>query len=378
MSATYRAGIIGAGQIGRQHAMGYRGVESVELVAVTEPNDRVRAAVQQEFSIPRAYKDFREMLDREHLDLVSVCTWHLLHEPQTIAAAEYRPKGIICEKPMTVGLASADRMIAACEDRGVKLAIGHQRRFFHSWTKVQELIRDGVIGTPAMVTAKSGEGLLNCGTHVVDAMRYLLGDPETEWVMAAVERKTDRYEREVRIEDCCMGLIRFKTGAQALIQSDLTPEWSVDAYQVRGTDGVLETDSKSVRYVNGQTQGWVEIDTGYDDAWVLQAQEMVSWIEGKTGHRGEARQARQTVEIMMAIYQSARDHEVVRMPMQEQEYPMDLMFTEGKIPVIESGAYDIRAFLAMEPEDRAAYNEMRRQGMRHRDIAEAMKTRHHQ
>lgn len=364
------------GQIGRHHVIGYRGVESVEVVAITEPNERVRAAAQQEFNIPTAYSDFREMLDREHLDFVSVCTWHLLHEPQAVAAAEYRPKAILCEKPMTVGLASADRMIAACEQQDVKLAIGHQRRFFHSWTKARELIQDGVIGTPQMVTAKTGEGLLNCGTHVVDAIRYLLSDPETEWVMGAVERKTDRFEREVRIEDCCLGVIRFKTGAQALIQSDLTPEWAVDDYQVRGTDGVLETTSQAVRYVNGSTQGWVTVETGYDDAWVLQAQELVAWVEGATGHRGEARQARQTVEILMAIYQSARDHEVVRMPMREQGYPIDLMWDEGKIPVAEPGAYDIRAFLAMEPDDRAAYGEMRRQGMRHKDIAEAMKRRH--
>ncbi|MBI4551328.1 MAG: Gfo/Idh/MocA family oxidoreductase [Candidatus Latescibacteria bacterium] len=376
MSARYRAGVIGMGQIGRHHVIGYRGVESVDVVAITEPNERVRTAAQQEFNIPTAYSDVREMLDRERLDFVSVCTWHLLHEPQTVAAAAYRPKAILCEKPMTVGLASADRMIRTCEDRGVRLVIGHQRRFFHSWTKARELIQEGVIGTPQMVTAKTGEGLLNCGTHVVDAIRYLLGDPETEWVMGAVERKTDRFEREVRIEDRCLGVIRFKTGAQALIQSDLTPEWSVDDYQVRGMDGVLETTSQAVRYVNGSTTGWVTVETGYDDAWVLQAQGLVSWVEGATGHRGEARQARQTVEILMALYQSARDHEVVRMPMQEQGYPIDLMWDEGKIPVVEPGAYDIRAFLAMEPDDRAAYGEMRRQGMRHKDIAEAMKRRH--
>ncbi|MBI4531016.1 MAG: Gfo/Idh/MocA family oxidoreductase [Candidatus Latescibacteria bacterium] len=375
MSTTYRAGIIGVGQIGRMHAVGYRGVESVELVAIAEPNERVRRAVQQEYAIPRGYQDFREMLDREHLDLVSVCTWHLLHEPQVVAAAEYRPKGILCEKPMTVSLGSADRMIAACEERGIKLAIGHQRRFYHSWTKAREVIGEGVIGTPLMVTVKSGEGLLNCGTHAIDAMRYLLGDPETEWVMGGVERTTDRYEREVRIEDRCMGLIRFKTGAQALIQSDLTPEWSVDCCQVLGMDGVLETSSRDVRYLNGQTQGWVEIDTGYDDAWVLQTEELISWIERTGGHRGEAHQARHTVEIMMAMYQSARNHEVVRIPLQEQGYPMDLMFEEGKIPVVEPGAYDIRAFLTMEPEDRAVYNEMRSQGMHYRDALEAMKKR---
>jgi len=374
MGNKYRAGIIGCGQIGKQHARGYKTVEEIELAAVADPVERARKAVQEDYEVPNVYADFREMLETENLDLVSVCTWHLLHAENTITAAEYSPKGIICEKPMTVSLKSADEMIEACDKRGIKLAIGHQRRFYHSWTKARELIQKGAIGQPLMVTAKSGEGLLNCGTHVVDAMRYLMGDPETDWVMSAVERKTDRYEREVRIEDCCMGLITFKNGVQALIQSDLTAEWSVDNYSVRGTDGVMDVSGNQLRLLSGKNNGWETIDTGNDDPWVCQAREMISWIEGKSGHRGDARQARQTVEILLAIYQSARDHEVVKMPLQVKEYPMDLMFEEGKIPVGEPGKYDIRAFLAMEPEEREIYNEMRRKGMHHRDILKKMRT----
>ncbi|MBM3238023.1 Gfo/Idh/MocA family oxidoreductase [Candidatus Poribacteria bacterium] len=373
--SKYRAGVIGCGQIGKHHARAYKGVEEIELVAATDSVERVRKAMQEDYGVAHVYGDFREMLEKEKLDLVSVCTWHLLHTEHTIAAAEYSPKGIICEKPMTVSLKSADEIIDACDKRGIKLAIGHQRRFYRSWTKAKELIQEGVIGQPLMVTAKSGEGLLNCGTHVVDAIRYLLNDPETDWVMAAVERKTDRYEREVRIEDCCMGLITFKNGVQALIQSDLTAEWSVENYSVRGTDGVMEVTTNRLRFLSGKTTGWQEIDTGYDDPWVCQAKEMISWIEGKSEHRGDARQARQTVEILMAIYQSARDHEVVRAPLQVKEYPMDLMFEEGKIPVVEPGKYDIRAFLAMEPEERKIYDEMRRKGVHPRDIfAEMCKT----
>lgn len=373
MAKKYRAGVIGCGQIGKQHVRGYKGVAEIDLVAVAEPNERVRKEVQEQFEIPSGYKDFREMLDKENLDLVSVCTWHLLHAPLTMATAAYKPKGIICEKPMTVGMKSANQMIKACDEHGVKLAIGHQRRFYGSWTKARELIASGLIGQPLMIANKSGEGLLNCGTHVIDAMRYMLGDPETDWVMSAVERKTDRYEREVRIEDCCMGLISFKNAAQALIQSDLTKDWSVENYSLRGTDGVMDVTHNIVRVLNSKSSGWEVIEPGNEDPWVLQVKEMISWIEGKSGHRGNARQARCTVEILMSIYQSARDHEVVRMPLKVEEYPMDLMFEEGKIPVIEPGKYDIRAFLAMEPEDRNLYNEMRRKGMHHRDILEEMR-----
>jgi hypothetical protein len=134
----------------------------------------------------------------------------------------------------------------------------------------------------------------------------------------------------------------------------------------------MEVTTNRLRFFSGKTTGWQEIDTGYDDPWVCQAKEMISWIEGKSGHRGDARQARQTVEILMAIYQSARDHEVVKAPLQVKEYPMDLMFEEGKIPVVEPGKYDIRAFLALGPEERKIYDEMRQKGMHIRDILAEM------
>jgi hypothetical protein len=78
------------------------------------------------------------------------------------------------------------------------------------------------------------------------------------------------------------------------------------------------------------------------------------------------------VEILMAIYQSARDHEVVRMPLKETGYPMDLMIAEGKLPVQEPGKYDIRVFLTFDPEERKRYNDLRRQGMYHREILRTM------
>src|SRR5262245_17110496 len=214
---AYRAGIIGCGSIAAAHARGYEGVPAIELVAVADPVERARRGLQEQFGIARGYADADEMLRAEGLDLVSICLWHPLHAEFTALAARHRPKAILCEKPMATCLAEADAMVGACEANGVKLAIGHQRRFNRSWTRARELLAEGAIGAPLLVTVETGDGLLNCGTHVVDAIRYLLGDPETEWVTGAVERDTDRWERGIRIEDAGMGLVRFRGGAQALI-----------------------------------------------------------------------------------------------------------------------------------------------------------------
>lgn len=375
---TYRAGIIGCGSIASAHAGGYHGLAKeglAELVAVADPNERVRTEFQAKYQIPNGYADAAEMLRKEQLDLVSICLWHPLHAPFTELAAEHKPRAILCEKPMATCLEEADAMIAACERHGVKLAIGHQRRFNRSWTRARELLGEGAIGKPLMVTVETGEGFLNCGTHVVDAVRYLLGDPETEWVLGAVERNSDRWERNIRIEDCGMGLIQFRGGTQALIQSDLTGTSQVEAYRVLGTDGALEVEQRSIRLLrgeNGEGGGWEKIDTGYGEPWVEQARELLSWIEGKSGHRGAAPQARATLEILMSIYQSAREHAVVKMPLQESRSPLDLMVEEGKLPVREPGKYDIRLFLTFEPEERRHYDELRKQGMHPRRILEEM------
>jgi predicted dehydrogenase len=374
---AYRAGIIGCGSIAAAHARGYQGA-GVEVVAAADPLARARAGLAERFSIPRTYAAAEEMLQREAPDLVSICLWHPLHAELTGLAARYRPRAILCEKPMATCLAEADAMLAACEANGVKLAIGHQRRFNRSWTHARRLLAVGAVGTPTLVTVETGDGLLNCGTHVVDAIRYLLGDPETDWVFGTVERQSDRWERSTRTEDGCMGLIRFKSGAQALVQCDLTGTNQVENYTVQGSDGLMEVKQRAVRLLRGGPRsgpgsaGWEEIETGYDDPWVEQARELVAWVEGTVEHRGAAVRARATLEILMGIYQSARERAAVRVPLAERSNPLDLMVEEGLLPIRAPGRYDIRAFLTFEAADRERYAELRRQGMHPREILKEM------
>ena len=101
-----------------------------------------------------------------------------------------------------------------------------------------------------MVTGYVVDGLLNTGSHVIDGMRYVLGDPQAEWVMGAVERKTNRWEREVPIEDCCLGLTSFADGVQALLQVDLTAYSSADHFTVQGTDGLLMVGPDFLRLIS--------------------------------------------------------------------------------------------------------------------------------
>jgi hypothetical protein len=71
---------------------------------------------------------------------------------------------------------------------------------------------------------------------------------------------------------------------------------------------------------------------------------------------------------MMALYESARQHQVIHLPMQEKDYPLELMIAEGTLPLAEEGRYDIRGFLSWEGVDPERFNELRKQGLGHHAI----------
>ena len=88
MSTQYKAAIIGCGSIGHAHMEGYNLVDKVEVVAVADPVAAARARYVEQYGIPQQYESVEEMLENAQPDIVSVCTWHLLHPAPTIAAAQ--------------------------------------------------------------------------------------------------------------------------------------------------------------------------------------------------------------------------------------------------------------------------------------------------
>src|SRR5438876_1241962 len=114
MANQYRVAIIGCGGISRRHARGFREQPGCELVAGADVRPENAAKLASEFEIPRTYTDYRELLEKEHPDLVAICTWPGTHAEITAAAAEAGARGILCEKPACLSLEEADAMIAAC------------------------------------------------------------------------------------------------------------------------------------------------------------------------------------------------------------------------------------------------------------------------
>ena len=340
---SYRVGIIGCGGMGRSHAQSWNQRQDAEVVAAADISAEAAQRLAEEYEVPATYADYDEMLAREELDIVSIPTWQGARAAPAIAAAQAGVKAILGEKPMADNLGNADDMIAACDTHSVKLAIGHQRRFAPAANEIRRLVADGAIGEPRIVhhIAKPNAGLLNTATHAIDSWRYYLSDPETLWVIGQTSRTTDRWERRSICEDLCMGLVCFEGGARGIYEGDL-PEPRSPMPEITGTEGkiALGEEGKLLLHQDA-TGGWQEIEPAAVET--DQYQEMIDWIEGRVeDHRGNARQARYTLEIMMAIFESLRIKNVVTMPLTTRECPLDMMVADGTLPVLKEGRYDLR------------------------------------
>ena len=164
-----------------------RGVELVALADVYEPNLHA-AGEAYGVEVGRRYTDYREMIERERLDLVAICTQAPQHAPVAMAAAEMGVKGILCEKPIALTLGEADAMIETCARTGARLAINHQTRMIPNTFLVERLLQDGAIGELRAVRMvdkggrPAGNSLMELLTHVFDLARIYAGDPA--WVSA--------------------------------------------------------------------------------------------------------------------------------------------------------------------------------------------------
>ncbi|MGQ9515459.1 MAG: Gfo/Idh/MocA family protein [Thermoproteota archaeon] len=164
----WRIGIIGCGGIARIHSKGYSNLPSTKLVAASDINTEALKKFEKEFPGISAYTSYEEMLEKEELDIVSVCTWAQHHAAATIIAAKSGVKAILCEKPMATNLGDVDQMIIVCKENNVKLAIAHQHRFDPINSLARRLITEGAIGIPILLHAVAEGGLLNNGSHAID------------------------------------------------------------------------------------------------------------------------------------------------------------------------------------------------------------------
>lgn len=242
-----QAAVIGLGRHGLRHLQAYRNLSAVEVAAVCDLNaEAVRSAIQNNPQI-KGYSDWRELLERETLDVISVVTNGPTHAPITIAAAESGVRRILCEKPIANSVADARAAIRACETHGVRLSISHGRRWVTEYQRLRSLIADGLIGTPNHFWVTCGGGLFGGnGTHFMDLARMLCqSDPVS--VIAVLDQTGTPNPRGEEFKDPgAIALYHFNNGMRMVI--DMCEDIQVpQRIEIVGTRGRILIDEMEGR-----------------------------------------------------------------------------------------------------------------------------------
>ncbi len=341
--AEYRAGIIGCGHIAQVHAGGYRATPGVTLAAAA---DIVSAAVHtfgEKWDVGRRYTDYTEMLAREDLDILSICTRNHQHVEPTLAGARAGVKAIFCEKPMALNLGEADRMIEACERAGVKLIVDHTMRFEANYRQIKDLIDQGAIGELLSVEAQAigdmGE-LTNNATHSFDTLCMFGGEPE--WIFAHLERDVERHgERED-----LFAVVGFAGGVRGKLVYGGYTKYRYEGFIWEGAQGRIEAKAHGgwqpqmrlwTQEQSGSTvfRDGMPIPTQDNDPWVGAITEVVACLDEDRRSISDGHSGRLALALTMAAYESRRQGGVrIRFPYDARTSPLDLMLESGELPTI--------------------------------------------
>lgn len=324
--ATYRAAIIGCGGIARAHMAGYERVPVIEVVAGADPFPEARAKFEAEFPSVKTYQDAETMLAAEQPDIVSICTWPGLHGAQCVQAAKAGAKGIVCEKPFDLTLPAADAALQACHESGTKLIVGHQRRFYPHVNEARDALRAGAIGELVSITSQCMGDLYTDATHSIDLIRYFLDDEPVDWVLGQVARYSNKHRFGHDVEDAALVHLEFKNGVRGLVMAgDLVKQGVYQHIHLQGTEGRIEVGGDREqwwRVLNGEAAGWQHHDPAGDlrdrihACFADEIAELLEWIEGGPGHRLHGQSARDTLEIIIAAFESSRRRAKIALPLQ--------------------------------------------------------------
>ncbi len=229
-----RIGIIGAGFARSTQIPGFKACAGARIVAISSARREHADEVAREFGIEHVESDWRQLVARDDIDLVSIVTPVVTHCEMTLAALD-QGKAVLCEKPMAMNPDEARRMTERAQETGVLALIDHELRFLPGRVKMSELVRRGDIGKVrhAKLTfradsradpnrpwnwwsdLKQGGGALGAiGSHVIDSWRWLLGAEVSEVngnLATHIHERQDETGRvrEVTTDDEANLLVRF-------------------------------------------------------------------------------------------------------------------------------------------------------------------------
>ena len=269
--APIRVGIVGVGQIGKEHVRSYHKNENAEIVAIADLNEAEANRVAEEYAIPHVYTDFRKMLERDDIEAVDVCLHNNFHMPVTVAALE-AGKHAHSEKPMAGAYRDAATMLKRANETDKKLHVTLRNLFYKETKAAKALIDSGELGklyharssgyrrrgrpfvdgygSPTFVQKRNSAGgaLYDMGVYHISAILHLLGNPEVLRISGKTYQETEMDEARRQasgydVEELGMGFVRLENN----IALDVIEAWAIhlDAFEgsyVVGSQGGIRLD----------------------------------------------------------------------------------------------------------------------------------------
>ncbi len=322
---TFQAGIVGLGFIGAGDqvsgdAIGGQKVTNldgthvqalckhprIKLVSGSSRDQGRRDRFEQRIGA-RTYPDWREMITKEELDIVSIATYSPQHAEVAIFAAQQGVKVVYCEKPIATRPDDARRMIAACEKTGTLLVINHNRRFNPNYRKLRDFIAAGSLGQLTSANLQWGGGRLgNVGTHIIDALAMLTGR-KLVGVSGTLDLTGRPDVRGTEFKDPGgWGLLHFEAGLIATLDA---PDMGKTPLSIRinGSLGYATTGGRdvTVNFWDGKQEHWPAPQGG--SSMDVAVAEIIDWLDFQSPVGHTPQEALQVLEAIVGLHIS-HDH----------------------------------------------------------------------
>lgn len=277
--ANIRFGLVGYGAWGSHHARAIEKAEGAELTAIAARSEETRKAAQAAHPAVKAYSEYQDLIARKDIDVIDVVLPSHLHFEVGQAALE-AGKHLLLEKPMAVSVEECRKLNHLAESKGRLLAVGFELRHSELWGKVKQMIDSGRLGELQYAIIelwrrpyrqgsqgwrydinRVGNWVLEEPVHFFDLARWYfadLGSPRSVYACA-----NSRQPGHPELQDNFSALVKFPTGAYALISQTLSGFQHHQVAKVTGTrgalwaswSGALDRDlhpSSSLKYFDGE------------------------------------------------------------------------------------------------------------------------------
>ncbi len=349
----YRAAAIGhtgAGNYGHGLHTAYNNIENVEFVAISDPDETGRAKAVEESGAKRSYADYREMLEKETLDIVSVCPRWVTEHLDMVTACLEAGCSVYCEKPMTGSLAEGDKIVETAKEKGLKVAVAHQAVYLPATHTIRQMLNDGNIGKIQAIYASGkqdrrggGEDMIVLGTHLFNMMRFFVGDVDWMQSHVTIEGKEvtygDHHEPTEPVGsvagDCINSYFAFKSGVSGFFQSR-RDQGGAGRYgmEIVGSEGTFslrgDVANRLMVYPypvivpSNADQNWEAIDlddTPFFKGNELAILDLMDAIENDRKPISAAEDAVAALEMILGAYESQLTGKRVPFPIANREHP---------------------------------------------------------